>query len=234
MPRRAGLAILAPVLAGMMLAGCAGGGPGGSGAGRGPAPALVAQPGEVVAVELAFARAAREKGQWTAFAEYATRDALMFVPQPVNAQQWLKGRANPAEASRWQVHQVWSSCDGSLAASSGAFQQADGAHGRFVTLWQRQDKGGYKWVADMGERLEVPLEEPDMVQAQVADCPQGAARGMVRGSAARPSTPQDSTVSHDRTLAYSWASNGASGTVLTVRMMRDGEMREVLTLETNE
>lgn len=190
----------------------------------------VARPGDVVAVELAFARAAQEKGQWTAFAEYAAKDAVMFVPRPVNAQQWLKGRANPASAARWQVHQVWSSCDGSLAASSGAFQQADGEHGRFVTLWQRQGTGGYKWVADMGERLEVPLEEPDMVQAQVADCPQGAARG----PAAQPSTPQYSTVSRDRTLAYSWASNGASGTVLTVRAMRDGEMRDVLTLETNE
>src|SRR5690606_10184248 len=39
----------------------------------------------VVAAELAFARAAQEKGQWSAFAEYATDDAVMFVPEAVNA-----------------------------------------------------------------------------------------------------------------------------------------------------
>ncbi|HSG34870.1 MAG TPA: hypothetical protein VLA37_10070, partial [Sphingomonadaceae bacterium] len=40
----------------------------------------VAQPGQVVATELGFAAMARDQGQWTAFAEYAADDAVMFVP----------------------------------------------------------------------------------------------------------------------------------------------------------
>ena len=65
----------------------------------------------------AFARAAQEKGQWTAFREYAADDALMFVPQPVAAKDWLKKQANPAQAVTWQPYAVWSSCDGSLAVT---------------------------------------------------------------------------------------------------------------------
>src|SRR5690606_39127749 len=77
-----------------------------------------ANPSAVIAAEMAFARAAQEKGQWTAFRQYATRDAVMFVPEPVNAQQWLRGQADPAQAVTWQPYQVWSSCDGSFAVST--------------------------------------------------------------------------------------------------------------------
>ena len=101
----------------------------------------------VVAAELAFARAAQEKGQWTAFAEFAADDAVMFVPEPVNAQAWLKGRANPPQAVRWQPHQVWSSCDGSLAVTKGAWQRPDGSVGYFTTVWQRQ---GNKKKSEIG------------------------------------------------------------------------------------
>ena len=127
----------------------------------------------VVAAELAFARAAQEKGQWTAFAEFAADDAVMFVPEPVNAQAWLKGRANPPQAVRWQPHQVWSSCDGSLAVTKGAWQRPDGSVGYFTTVWQRQGnkkKSEYRWVMDQGDTLTEPLEAPEMIDAKAADC----------------------------------------------------------------
>jgi len=130
----------------------------------------MAQPGEVVAAELAFNRMAQEKGQWTAFAEFATAGAVLFVPEQVNAQQWLKGRENPAQSVKWQPHQVWSSCDGSLAVTKGAWQRPDGSVGYFTTVWQRQEEGDYKWVMDQGDVLAEPLAEPDMVKADIADC----------------------------------------------------------------
>ncbi len=138
---------------------------------RGVDPALLrANPSKVIATEIAFARAAQEKGQWTAFAEYATADAVMFVPEAVNAQAWLKGRANPPQAVRWQPHQVWSSCDGSLAVTRGAWQRPDGSVGYFTTAWQRQAKGEYRWVMDQGDALAAPLEAPEMIGATAAAC----------------------------------------------------------------
>ena len=80
-----------------------------------------ANPSAVIAAEVAFAQLAQAKGQWTAFRTTATKDAVMFVPQMAYAQAFLNGRADPAAAVKWQPHQVWSSCDGSLAVTRGAW-----------------------------------------------------------------------------------------------------------------
>ena len=129
-----------------------------------------ANPSAVIAAEIAFAQLAQDKGQWTAFAATAAPDAVMFVPQMVWAQQWLKGRANPARSVKWQPHIVWSSCDGSLMVSHGAWQSDKGT-GYFTTIWQRQKDGKYKWVLDHGDELKEPLIAPEMLSGQTADCP---------------------------------------------------------------
>lgn len=128
-----------------------------------------ANPSAVVAAELAFARAAQEKGQWAAFREFSGDDAVMFTPQQVNAKAWLKGRAEPPAAVKWQPYEVWMSCDGSLAVTKGAWQRPNTV-GYFTTVWQRQKNGGYKWVLDQGDALKEPLPEPEMIAGQVADC----------------------------------------------------------------
>lgn len=173
------LAIAAAVVSALLLAGCA------PGPGSGPGPRRIrdrdidrANPSAIVAAELAFARSAQEKGQWTAFAEFATDDAVMFVPQPVNARDWLKKQANPAQAVRWQPHQVWSSCDGSLGMTKGAWQRPDGSVGYFTTAWQRQRNGEYRWTMDQGDVLAQALTPPESIAAKVADC-------------VTPPTPQD-------------------------------------------
>lgn len=130
----------------------------------------VAQPSAVIAAELAFARRAQERGQWTAFRDTAADGAILFVPDKVDAKSWLNGRADPAVAVRWQPHEVWSSCDGSLAITRGAAQWPGGRHGDFLTVWQRQRDGGYKWTADVGQFRADPLPEPDFVQTRVATC----------------------------------------------------------------
>ena len=138
----------------------------------------VANPSAIVQAELAFARLAQEEGQWTAFRETATDDAIMFTPDLVNAQQWLKGKADPAQAVTWQPHHIYMSCDGSIAVSTGAWQNAKGDSGRFTTIWQQQDFGQrrpnkkteWKWVFDDGDALDSPLAEPEYVETDVASC----------------------------------------------------------------
>ena len=198
----------------------------------------IAEPGEIVATEIAFARAAQDKGQWTAFAQYAADDAVMFAPQPVLAKQWLKGRANPAQAVKWTPYHVWTSCDGTVAVTKGAWQRPDGTVGYFTTIWQRQKDGGYKWVFDGGDTLKQPLAEPDLVQTDVADCP---ARGQFRGRPLKGDDIPLATVSGtledrggqsvDGTLA--WASHYAAGgsRTLTVSLSQGGAMKEVLRSE---
>jgi hypothetical protein len=196
---------------------------------------LRANPSKVIAAELAFARAAQDKGQWTAFAEYATDDAVMFVPEAVNAQAWLKGRANPPQAVRWQPHQVWSSCDGSLAVTKGAWQRPDGSVGYFTTVWERQENGEYKWVLDQGDVLAEPLEAPEMIDAKSANC------GSNDSSDAWDSEEADWEAnseaagaviglgeSDDRTLAYRYVVRPSGARETTVFMRTTETMQEVL------
>lgn len=130
----------------------------------------IANPSAIVTAELAFAREAQDKGQWTAFRDYAADDAVLFEPQPVNAREWLKKQANPAQALTWQPYAIWMSCDGSMAVSKGAWQRADGTSGYFTTVWQRQRDGSYKWTLDQGDALVQPLKAPEMISGVVADC----------------------------------------------------------------
>ena len=157
--------------AALMLTACSGSGggrPGYPGYGRSLQP--IAQPGQIVAAEIAFAQRAREKGQWSAFREYAADDVIMFVPQVVNAQQWLKGRTDPPQSVRWQPHEIWSSCDGSLSVSYGAWQRPDNTTGWFTTAWVRQDDGSYRWIMDQGDDAAEPIPAPDIIATHVAPC----------------------------------------------------------------
>jgi hypothetical protein len=163
-----------------------------------------ANPSAVIAAEIAFAKLAQEKGQWTAFRATATKDAAMFAPQLVLTQDFLKKKADPPVAVKWQPHQVWSSCDGSLAVTRGAWQRPDST-GYFTTVWQRQKDGKYKWVLDQGEALPMPLDAPDMIVAKVADCPPGF-RGKTSKPPKLPPAPLDpahrSGKSDDGTLTW--------------------------------
>ena len=200
-----------------------------------------AEPGEVIAAELAFARMAKDKGQWTAFAKYAAKDAVMFVPEPVRAQQWLKGRANPAKSVAWEPYQVWSSCDGSVAVTKGPWTGADGLVGYFTTIWQRQEDAGYKWVLDQGDTLAQALGEPDLVKADIADCPKRSAFGprplgkdgkpLKRGKLPVAPVAADGLSGTSRDGSLSWRAVVGSDRAreLHVSLKRGDAMEEVLT-----
>lgn len=153
----------------------------------------------MIAAEIGFAKLAQDKGQWTAFRKFAAADAVMFVPEAVRAADWLKGRADPPAAIRWQPHQAWSSCDGSLGVTSGAWQRPDGNTGQFTTVWQRQKDNTYRWVMDQGEPLAAPLAAPDLITAKVADC---ASKPAVRPVTQRIDGEVRGAVSTDGTLEW--------------------------------
>jgi hypothetical protein len=188
----------------------------------------VASPGKIVAVEIAFARMAREKGQWTAFREFATDDAVMFVPAPVVARDWLRQQKNPPVAVQWQPHMVWMSCDGSFAATKGAWQRPDGSRGYFTTLWRRQRDGDYKWVLDQGDVLDHALAEPDVIATEIADCSGELVE--VANSISNPATGLRTYAgkSSDSTLEWAMMVEPDLSRLLRVYLWQDGEKRLVL------
>lgn len=178
-----------------------------------------ASPGKVVAAELAFAREAREKGQWTAFRAFMGPNAVLHGERgPVAAASWLGSRPDPAEAHQWTPRGVWMSCDGHLAVSRGRLLDPQGDEGSFVTVWRRQSGGQYLWIYDIGAARPLPEDASaqsadgaivvvaeEMIQGYVADCP-SAARPM-------PARPEPSVAdgtqigggaSPDGTLHWRW------------------------------
>ncbi len=190
-----------------------------------------ANPGAVIAAEIAFNRLAQEKGQWTAFLATADPDgAEMFVPQRVDARTWLKRRHNPPRAITWEPHAVWSSCDGSTAVTQGAWRSPRGKAGVFVTVWQRQPKKrDYRWALAMSSELEKPPEPPEAIAALVADCsgpplPAAASLPLQPGDAAK------TAVSRDGSLRWTTAVSSDGSRRFRLTMRRDGEPKEVIEL----
>lgn len=133
---------------------------------------LAAAMGQPVAeAERAFAAQAQREGQWTAFRATSTADAIMLTPGPVKVHTLLAGAKDPPKAVAWGPMRTVTSCDGTLAFSTGPYRQPDGRGGRYLTVWQRQADGGWKWVYDGGTTEPVaPALPPPSLREDRATC----------------------------------------------------------------
>ena len=204
----------------------------------------IGDPGKVAATDIAFARAARDEGQWTAFTEYSAANAMLHGANGViEARPWLAQQADPAEAVRWGPKAVWSSCDGTLAVSFGRFRDPEGMVGSYVTVWEWQPEDRvYRWTYDMGTQDNpqppppAPAAEPDedtivvqglgMVESKIADC--------LETDAPRPRGQQpalaDPYTSADGTLKWRYEHSGSAPATrrVVVDWMRDGTWQTAL------
>jgi hypothetical protein len=193
-----------------------------------------ANPTALIAAEIAMSQLAKQKGQWKAMRDNAAPDAEMFEPGPVKALDWLKRRDEPPTATSWNPRAVWMSCDGSYGVVAGGYSTGDQT-GRYAAVWQRQDKGDYKWLLRQQLPGQAAAGDPDMLAATVADCARQERRGgdsvKKKSPAKRPAAPPveaQSGWSADRTL-YWRADKDASGEpTLLVSIRKDGAMRTVL------
>lgn len=132
---------------------------------------MPAEPMTAIDAERAFAADAQELGQWTAFRKYAAEDALMFVPQPTNAQTWLKDKKDPPVSVFWWPGRSYVSCDGTVAINTGPWVREWGkAVGYFTTVWKSEPSGGWKWVYDAGDELKAARAEGGDVKPKRANC----------------------------------------------------------------
>ncbi|RYE01808.1 MAG: hypothetical protein EOP61_10210 [Sphingomonadales bacterium] len=121
-----------------------------------------------IEAERAFARAAQARGQWTAFREFMTDDAVIFSPQAVNAKDNLPEK-NPPIAVQWWPADSYVSCDGTAAVNTGPWVRPR-SNGYFTTVWRRQPDGGWKWVLDHGDGLANPRALPEKPRLYKASC----------------------------------------------------------------
>ena len=208
---------LAAALA-LMLAGC-----GGSSDDFRTRP-LAANPSAFIAAEIRFAQLAQAEGQWTAFRETAHPDAIMFVPERVKAQDWLKSQKDPAEAVKWQPHAVYVSCDGNAGATTGAWQKGP-ANGFFTTVWTRDKKGRLSWVLDHGDALTTPREAPEFIASKLAVC---GSRPAVPIEAGGEGEDMAVGLSADQTLSWTSTVRADKSRRVTIRLWDGKDMATVI------
>jgi hypothetical protein len=128
-------------------------------------------PATAVDAERAFAAMAQTEGQWTAFRAFASPAGMMFVPETVNAQEWLRGRKDPPVPVMWWPGRSWVSCDGSVAVNTGSWVRNGGRSvGYFTTVWAREQGGSWKWLLDHGDTLDKPRPVGDEVRIKRGRC----------------------------------------------------------------
>lgn len=204
----------------------------------------IGDPGRVAAADIAFARMARDEGQWTAFLEYAAPGAQLHGRNGlIAAQPWLAEQENPPVSVAWTPSDVWSSCDGTMAVSIGRFQEPEGIVGSYVTVWEWQDGGGYKWVYDMGApdnpqpaprpELDIPDDAiivPGMtaINGRVADCPGDQAFPLAPETEVAAGVDSRSRQSKDFTLQWRWEHHDDGTRRVVVEYLRSGQWEQVL------
>ncbi len=206
----------------------------------------IGDPGKVAAADFAFALAAREDGQWTAFRSFAASNAVIHTPDGVvDADSFLSGRADPPEAVRWAPDEIWTSCDGSLAVTTGRFTDPDGLVGSYATVWALQDDlRTYKWTYDIGapDNPQPPAPPPEVepdedtivvseltsITGHVADCSPAKEDG--RHLSISMAEESEMGLSQDRSLVWQWDqfADGTRGVI--VHYLRNGELEQVLDL----
>lgn len=206
-----------------------------------------ANPSAVVATELAFARMARDEGQWTAFRHFAAPGAVIHGRNgPIEAAPWLAGQADPPQAVQWAPRELWASCDGGTVISYGRFADPDRNFGYFVTVWQRQADGEFRYVYDFGwpdaeltaaerNRLANEADEPEgailveafsMIKADIADCTKPEAAYLSMPESLAEGVNWKSETSQDGSLAWRWEQHPDGTRRFVSHYFHDGEWTE--------
>jgi hypothetical protein len=167
-----------------------------------------AAPQTAVEAERAFAARAQEAGQWKAFAEFATDDAMMFVPEPVRAKEWLAKQPEEKQAVAWSASASYVSCDGDTAVNTGPWWQAGAKlDGFFTTVWIKGE-AGWRWTYDGGAPLKTPRAKVAEPVVERASC---EAPPISNTPPVRPGVKHGGGSSRDGSLIWGWSveANGA-------------------------
>jgi hypothetical protein len=112
---------------------------------------------KVVETEKAFARTAAEKNTKAAFLEFSAIDGIQFAPNSVNSKEYWKDRPAAASLLAWTPEFADISSNGVLGYTTGPWEfrpngkgDAPNGFGHYVTLWQKQTDGAFRFVLDIG------------------------------------------------------------------------------------
>jgi ketosteroid isomerase-like protein len=146
-----------------------------------PAPTAAVLPAAVQQIddaERAFAQVVAQSGIAPGFRQFASPDAVMFLPDPTAAQPAL-AEARWTGELLWRAQYIGVAPSGDLAFSAGpSLLRGAGrpSGGYYLTVWRRQPDGGWKFVLDHAADMPPAVwgAPPRTLAAVVTDPPPGA------------------------------------------------------------
>lgn len=121
---------------------------------------------EIIQVENEFAAATAPVGITKGFAQYASPQGVILVPEPKNARELFaeglkKDSSDQPTNLRWWPYVVGASSDGKMGYDLGTWHK-DGTQeaGYFFTIWRKQDNGKWLWDLDTGAGRVAPEALP--------------------------------------------------------------------------
>lgn len=176
---------------------------------------FTADPGALVAVDMAMHRAVREGGFAKAAKDFAAKDAQILYDRRYPIADYTDAspvftRSTPVFASM--------SCDGRMGAVLTSSYDANGAVWQTLTIWARTPKG-WRWVMQKSVAIVGPIVVPDVVTTKTATC--GTKAGV---SLSAPAVGIDRQVglSPDQSLAFTSTDYKNGTTELSVALW-DGQ-----------
>jgi hypothetical protein len=174
-------------------------------------------------------------GQIAAAEEYAAPGALKRMPGGMLPLGEVVAALGPsALETQWKTRSVVMSCDGALAIAQGRFADRAGLVGNYITVWERQEGGEYKWVWEATgyddpqpparrqfEDGDIVVTAIDSIRGFVATCPP-------RGVVPPPPPPVsinadgDARLSRDGTLRWRWEEREGGATFVAAEYFYEG------------
>jgi ketosteroid isomerase-like protein len=112
---------------------------------------------KLVDTEKAFAELAAQKGTKHAFLANMSDDAVIFTPDRTLAKPYWTARPDSASLLSWAPNFAAISSSGLVGYTTGNWEfrpngkdDAPTAFGDFITVWQRQPDGNFRFVIDIG------------------------------------------------------------------------------------
>ncbi len=127
-----------------------------------PSLAAPADPAPVVAAERAFAADGLKLGIRASFLAHSAPDAIVFRPDPVNAQATYRSAPDDAGGPPlvWWPLKAGIARSGDLGFTTGPFTYDGKPGGSYFTVWKRQADGTWKWIFDGGPPSDMTTAAP--------------------------------------------------------------------------
>ena len=178
--------------------------------------AALAAPATAVEAQRALALETQRRGLWTAFIDWSSDDAIMFLPKPENVHHYLTSRPNPSVTPMFWPSESVVSCDGRTAVNRGSWvRAATHRQGIFLEVWQKR-AAGWRFILHGAGDAAVPsaVHEPALVRP--ASCiPVAAPAGFVAEPAG--ALASGGGASADRSLAWHWFIDSAGTRHIVVK-----------------